>query len=86
MNTTDMVLISAIIVLIASNFMLKWLNKSKQKLIDQLQAFISENTKTNDEVLNYCLRHIFNEAIRKEDYEQAQKCKELLETLKTVSK
>ena len=82
----EIVLITIIIGLIILNGLLKWLINSQQDLISQYEKYVSESTKSNDEVLNYCLRHIFNEAIRNEDYEQAKKCKELLETLKTVKK
>ena len=59
------------------NFFQKELIKGQQ---EQLKFYEGDRTK-NDLVLKYCLDHILNDAVARNDFETADRCKEALGNL-----
>jgi len=60
--------------------------KSQNKLIKIQQDRIDEFNECYDNLMTYCLTHIHNEALDKEDYKTAAKCHILLNNIKEHQK
>ena len=73
----------------AMNCMQSILIDRYSKLLKDYYNKLDEAYTKDDEVLKYCLIQILKQAIEKEDYETAERCKSLLSNLtelKTVKK
>jgi len=81
MSTIEIIFVSfmGLITLVTHvlNFFQKQLIKNQQKIL----KFYKDDRTKNDEVLKYCLNHILDEAVARNDYETANRCKEALMNL-----
>ena len=85
MTTGETIFVSMIAAFAVINF---GLNGMQSVLIDRYKALLKdyynkldEVYTKDDEVLKYCLIQILKQAIEKEDYETAERCKVLLSNL-----
>lgn len=61
------------------------LNKHYKTLLKQYEDKLIEFNQKDDELLKYCLSRILTDAINKEDYETAKRCRDLLNNLNSVT-
>ena len=93
MTTAETIFVSMTAAFAVINFCL---SSMQSVLIDRYKALLKdyydkldEAYTKDDEVLKYCIYQILKQAIEKEDYETAERCKTILSTLaeaKTVKK
>ena len=85
MTTLEIILTVTIYVLITIEFVMYFVLMRIVKRYKELQNAYKDRLdyldKGMNEVLNYCLKSVFNIAVKDEDYITAKRCKELLEKL-----
>jgi len=81
MNKSDIFLIIIIAINLVTNLYQKYLISSYKVRVEAYERELSSKYYHNKSMLRYCLSDIIDRAIKREDYETAQECKQMLDAI-----
>jgi len=81
MNKSDIFLIIIIAINLVTNLYQKYLISSYKVRVEAYERELSSKYYRNKSMLRYCLSDIIDRAIKREDYETAQECKQMLDAI-----